>query len=227
VVSGRQIHNSGLCTSKEHDNHLMEDESMTLFGKKRPAVEPRPATGLGAPVLVKGGDIAAVAELMQQFNRSVGDGAAERRFGIAFNRAGGYVSSIDAVNASGIKDALTRPWLWLAAVSRAALAQDNSLLVAQIAVMTAIWTDQIAPNLGGVDMFDGVLMKPSPSARAQIHSLTLEAIPAMPADSVIFENPTGVISADIVMKMSASEILKLQDIAEPVTVAKARQLLAQ
>jgi hypothetical protein len=205
----------------------MEDESMTLFGTKRPTVESRPATGLGAPVLVKEGDIATVAELMQQFNRSVGDGAAERSFGIAFNRAGGYVSSIDAVNASGIKDALMRSWLWLAAVSRAALAQDNSLLVAQIAVMTAIWSEQIAPNLGAVDMFDGVLMNPSPSARAQIHSLALEGIPALPADSLIFENPTGVISADIVMELSAGEILKLQDLAEPATVAKARQWLGR
>ena len=200
---------------------------MPLFGKKSREPEVRSMVGLAAPVTVQDGDLERVSELMQLFNQGVSSDSGMRSFGVALNRAGGFISdmnSLHAVRELG-PDATKRPWLWLAAVQREALAQGNVLLVARIALMTQYWSTQIAPLLTQADWFDGIVDNPSPGACAQIHTVAQQAVPELAADTVVLENATGAINAGQVLVSSAAEILKVEALVDPSTAATARQIL--
>lgn len=202
---------------------------MPLFGKKNREPEVRTMVGFGAPVVVQDGDLERVSELMQLFNRGVGSDAGMRSFGVAFNRAGGFISdmnALDAVRDVG-PDATKRPWFWLFAVEREAMAQGNVLLIAQIALMSQYWSTQIAPLLTTADWFDGIVDSPSESALAQIHTLALQAVPGLTSDTVVLKNATGAINAGQVLFSSAQEVLKVEGLVDPSMAAAARQLLGQ
>lgn len=202
---------------------------MPLFKKKSREPEARPMVGLAAPVVVQDGDLERVSELMQLFNRGIGSDAGMRSFGVSFNRAGGFISDMNALDA--VRDlgpeATKRPWFWLAAVEREALVHGNLLLIAQIALMSQYWSTQIAPLLTQADWFDGIVDSPSESARAQIHMVALQAVPELTADTVVLKNATGAINAGQVLVSSAEEVLKVERLVDPATAAAARQLLGQ
>jgi hypothetical protein len=138
---------------------------------------------------------------MNQFSRAVGSDSALRAFGVAFNRAGGYTSdanSLDAVRKLG-PEATKRPWLWLAAVAREALAQGDQLLVARIALAAWFWDTQITPLFGIADFLDGIVDSLSIEARAQLFSVGRQALSGIPADTVVMETSVATMCADDVL----------------------------
>lgn len=174
---------------------------MGLFGKKVPQPAAGPAIGLAAPVIVKDGDLGRVRDLMDQFSRAVGSDSALRAFGVSLNRAGGYMSdanSLDAVQKIG-PAATKRPWLWLAAVAREALAQGDQLLVGKIALAAWFWDTQITPHLGIADFLDGIVDSLSGESRAQLFSAGRQALSGLPADAVVMETSIATMRADDVL----------------------------
>lgn len=201
---------------------------MALFGRKSQPASAAPAIGLAAPVAVLAGDVDRVRSLMAQFNQGVGNGARLRSFGIDFNRAGGFISDMNTMDAMQVnREATNRPWFWLAAVARAALAEGDRLLVAQVAYMTRYWDVEIAPQLGPADWFDGIVDTPSERARAEIYSVAVEALPGLPADTEVMANTTGSVSAAAVLVMSAGEALRVESFLAPEVVAVARRTLGR
>jgi hypothetical protein len=197
-----------------------------MFKKKDQQSVPTTAVGLGAPIVVESGDLERVSALMVEFNRVFDTGGDIRSFGISFNRAGGFISDMNALDAQRDNpDALKRPWLWLAAVELEAAGQGQALLVAQIALMTRYWHNEVAPQLGMADWFDGVVDAISDSARAQIFAVALPVIANMPPDTVVMENATGSLNALDVLRLSAGEILTVENWIDPGVVASARTIL--
>ena len=202
---------------------------MALFGRKKREQTEALAVGLAGPVVVQEGDVEHVRQLMTQFNLAIGSDAGIRKFGVDLNRAGGFISDVNTVRAVQQlgPDALQRPWLWLAAVARQALAQGDRLLVAQIALMAQFWDQQIAPNFTAADAFDGIVDTMKDPARAQLFSVALEALPALPADTVVMENPTGTLRVGEVLILAYAEGLRVQELVDPSTLASARELLGR
>jgi hypothetical protein len=197
-----------------------------MFRRKGQESSPTAKVGLAAPVVVEDGDLDRVRSLMVQFNQGVGTDAGTRSFGVAFNRAGGFISdmnSLDAVRDN--PDATKRPWLWLAAVAREASVEGDAMLVAQIALMTQFWNSQIAPKLGTADWFDGIVDTISDGARAQVFSVALQAVPALPTDAIVMENQTGVLRAEDVLALSAGEVLSVESLVDAGVADHARQIL--
>jgi hypothetical protein len=198
---------------------------------RRKAQEPTPTPtvkiGLAAPIVVEDGDLDRVRSLMLQFNQGVGTDAGIRSFGIAFNRAGGFLSDMNALDAVRTNpDATKRPWLWVAAVAREALVEGDTMLVARIALMTQFWNAQVAPKLGPADWFDGIVDRISDGARAQIFSVALQALPTLPAEQIVMENQSGVLKAGGVLALSAGEVLAVETLVEAGVADRARQILA-
>ena len=200
-----------------------------MFGKrKNQDLAPVPKVGLAAPVVVQEGDLERARSLMAQFNQGVGTDAGLRGFGVAFNRAGGFISDLDAIHAvRDNPDALSRPWFWAAAVAREALSHGDALLVAQIALMTQFWDSQIGPHLGMADYFDGIVVMASDGAKAQVFAVAMQALPTLPGDTVVMENTTGVRRAADVLTLSAGELLKVEGLVNANTAATARQVLGR
>jgi hypothetical protein len=184
---------------------------MGFFGKKTPptppllATPPADAADPARPMVVTDNDIQRAATLMDQFSRAPGNDGALRAFGAALNQAGGFVSPrdiLDAVFVAG-PEATNRPWLWLAAVTRAALGQGDHLLVAQIALASWFWSTQIAPLLGSADSLDGIVDSPSGDALDEIFAAGREAISRLPIDMVIMETPIAtLLSRDVLDRIS-------------------------
>ena len=195
---------------------------------RRKAQESTDKVGLAAPIVVESGDLDCVRSLMIQFNQGVGTDAGLRSFGIAFNRAGGFRSDIEALDAVRLigPTALKRPWLWIAAVAREAAIQEDAMLVAQIALMTSVWDNQIAPKQRPADILDGIVDRISDVARAQIFSVALQVLTAMSEDAVVMENPTGVVKAGDILTVSANEVLAVEALVDVATVDLAREILA-
>jgi hypothetical protein len=190
-----------------------------MFRRKTQESAPTAKVGLAAPIVVQDGDLDRVRSLMIQFNQGVGTDAGIRSFGVAFNRAGGFLSDMNALDAVRTNpDATKRPWLWIAAVAREASVQGDTMLVAQIALMAQFWNSQIAPNLGSADWFDGIVDSISEGARAQIFSVALQAVPALPADVVVMENQTGL--------LKAGDVLAVESLVDAGLADRARQILA-
>ena len=200
---------------------------MALFGRKKREQTEVLAVGLAAPVVVQEGDLEHVRQLMTQFNSAVGSDASIRRFGVDLNRAGGFTSDVNTVRAVQQlgPDALQRPWLWLAAVARQALAQGDRLLVAQVALMAQFWDQQIAPHFTAAEAFDGIVDRMKDPARAQLFSVALEALLVLPADTVVMENPTGTLRAGDVLVLAYVEAQRVEEFVDPSTVANAREVL--
>ncbi len=151
-----------------------------------------------------------------------------RSFGVAFNRAGGYLSDSNTLSAVRTNpEATKRPWYWLAAVARDAFAEGENMLVAEIALMTQFWNSQIAPKLGTADWFDGIVDSISDRARVEIFSVALDALPLLPSDAVVMENQTGVLYVHEVLGLSAGEILSVESQVDPGTAASAREILGR
>ena len=201
---------------------------MAIFGKKRTESSNAPSVGLAAPIVVEPGDIERVRTLLAQFNQAVGTNDELREFGVAFNRAGGYLSDTNSLAAIRTNpEATKRPWYWLAAVARDAFIEGDGMLVAQIALMTQFWNSQIAPKLGTADWFDGIVDSSSERARAEIFSVALEALPLLPSEAVVMENQTGVLHVHEVLGLSAGEVLAVESLVDPTTAASARQILGR
>lgn len=129
---------------------------MGIFGKKAPptppmlATPPAEAADPPRPMVVTDSDVQRAATLMDQFSRAPGNDGALRAFGVALNQAGGFVSPqdiLDAVFVAG-PEATKRPWLWLAAVTRAALGQGDHLLVARSRWLTGSGAPRSRPCWG-------------------------------------------------------------------------------
>lgn len=181
---------------------------MGLFSKKsssEPSTPVTPVTAQARVTAVRDGDVERAAALMHQFSQAPGSDQAVRAFGVELNRAGGFASPPDILEAVrvGGPGATKWPWLWLAAVAREALARNERLLVAQLALATWFWSTQIAPNLGIADSLDGIVDAPSGEAVTQLYAAGREALSGLPLDTVVMETPIAtLLAADVLTRIS-------------------------
>lgn len=200
---------------------------MGLFDRKEKQVV-LPTRGLASPIVVRDGDIALVDRLLQDFEAAVGTDGPLRSFGVAFNRAGGFVSDMDTLDAVRlVAEATKRPWYWIGAVSEAALAEGDCLLPAKVGVMAQFWNSQIAPLLGPADWFDGIVDSISPRAAAQIYAAALLGACHLEPDAVLMSNPTGTVQAGPALLLLSTEVLKVEEHSPTDAVAYARQVLGR
>ncbi len=166
------------------------------------------------------------ADLMERFNRAVGDDGALRAVCAAIYGAAGISRFEDLLMRP---DDLDIPWRWLEAAAGAAAGRGDNLLPSRVFGCALFWNTHIAPKLQWGDYADLCLPAAPPDIEASLAALALPCLLAIPAGNAVFGNQTGQFTAGQLAQRAAQEVAEPNGNrpgASPELVSLARDTLA-
>jgi hypothetical protein len=199
-----------------------------LFGKKKR--EPSEAAQrVLAPVVVDDGDLQRADQVLERFERAVGNDAAMRAAALAIAQAGGVPSQEEALmlQIDTGQTGMDRPWRWLAAVDREAERRGDYGLVVRVSLFVMFWMTQIDPHLQLADRLDMQLDRTPRSVLAEVYSISLRVLPTLDPNGVVVDQQSGSMRVRQLLVGCAQQALGVEELLDADSVAAARQVFAR
>lgn len=118
-----------------------------------------------------------------------------------------------------------RPWRWLLVMGGHGFSQGNDELLARIGLFTYTWMTQIKPVCLMADFVDMRLDPPEDDTLVAIYLLSIEALSRMNPQAIIIDHPTATITVQMLLHLSAEQILQFEGMLDADTALLANKLV--
>lgn len=176
---------------------------MGMFIRKKP--EPAAPPPVPQPS-VSGSDLDSAEQVLDRWDRSMGDNNRMWDCLEFFARQGGYRGPEWVISElqRGFKseEVTKRPWRWWDEAARTANGSGRHMLVGRIFLFTHLFATQIAPNMDARSMFSTGLVPPPEVVYKDIATLAVDSLSHLNGAALIHDTATGQVDVASAMLMA-------------------------
>jgi hypothetical protein len=158
------------------------------------------------PPSLSDADLAEAAQLMNQWDASLGNSDATWNCLEAIARRGGFkgaqASLMEVMDGKQASDVTQRPWRWWSEATRLAAANGDDVLAGRIFLFTHLFATQIVKNMRAADMMDTGLEPPKDAMYKGIAGIAVGSLARLSPDLLIHDTATGKVDVANTLRMA-------------------------